>query len=295
MQSLLQFIFGICVIGILPVVITREFQKGNTFFGKLPCDNNSIYFITLSNILILFLVYKNIDILLGTLLGSSLFQLLAVGGVNELILPIKGRKENNGQYLAFCMILLLFLSADYLLSKEIKNNMLNRIDGGLLLFLFVIYCYFLYRNREIEKKNWRGYITYFVSLEIIIAFGGYLLIQSIPKIGVALGISQYLTGLTIVSWCVNLSTMILSRKKIEEKNINYLEKAMKSTVFSITLLLGGIVLIHPLVISSYMIYDIILFAIITLLLPLIQKIDNRLAGSSMVTVYIAFIVYAFAR
>lgn len=295
MQSLLQFIFGICVIGILPVIITKEFQKGNSFFGKLDCENNSIYIITLSNILILFLLYKNIDILLGALLGSSLFQLLAVGGVNELIPPVKRKKENNGQYLVFCMILLLFLSADYLLSKETKNNMLNRIDGGLLLFLFVVYLYFLYRNKKMENKNWKGYITYFISLEVVIAFGGYLLVQSIPKIGVALGISQYLTGLTIVSWCVNLSTMILSRRKIEEKNITYLENAMQTTVFSITFLLGGIVLIHPLVISNYMIYDLILFAVFTLFLQLVQKIDNRLAGSSMVTVYIAFVVYAFVR
>ena len=107
--------------------------------------------------------------------------------------------------------------------------------------------------------------------------------QNVSKIGAAFGLSQYLTGLTMVSWCINISTMFMSKEK--NQKLNYLEEAMEETVISITLLS----------ISSYIIYDLIIFGVVSIVLQLVQKIDSRLAASGMATVYVAFIVYVFIR
>lgn len=297
MQEFIQLIFGIFLIGIIPVLLTLILRKSNTFFKKVEYNSHLIYNITLTNIVIIFLIYKNTDILLGTFIGSSLFQLLAVGGVNQLTFPEKGKMQGKGQYLVFSMIVLLFLSADYLLTGKAANNILNRIDGGVLFFLFLVYLYFVYGRGKtgFRHKQWKAEIMYFLILEIVILLGSYLLVLSIPKIGTTLRISQYLSGLTLVSWCTNLSTILLSRKNVKEQSKNYLERAMEGTVFSMTFLLGIVVLVQPLAISHFMIYDLILFGVISLLLQWVQKIDNRLAGSSMATVYIAFMVYTFLR
>lgn len=139
----------------------------------------------------------------------------------------------------------------------------------------------------------KQYIFYFISLEIVILLGTYMISQNVSKIGAAFGLSQYLTGLTMVSWCINISTMFMSKEK--NQKLNYLEEAMEETVISITLLLGGIICFFPLSISSYIIYDLIIFGVVSIVLQLVQKIDSRLAASGMATVYVAFIVYVFIR
>lgn len=293
MQRIILFITGIFLIGIAPIVITALFQNRNNDFDNVGNKNNFIYFLTLCNLLIFFLLDNNSDILSGTFIGSSLFQLLAVGGVNQLFYKKREGMDGKGQYLVFCTILLLFLSADYLLTGTIANNMLNRVDGGLLLFVFVLYLFIRIRGGLKIHLPKMSNILYFICLEIVILPGDYMISQSIPKIGASFGLSQYLVGLTIVSWCVNFSTILLTKEKNQE--MNYLEKIMERIVISITLLLGGIVCIIPLSVSRYMIYDLIVFGIISIALQLVQKIDNRLAASSMATVYIAFIIYVFVR
>jgi len=293
MQKMILFILGIFLIGIAPVFITALFQKKSDDFDRVNGKNNLIYLITLCNICIFFVLNKNSDILLGTLIGSSLFQLLAVGGVSRLFDKERIRMDGRGQYLAFCTILLLFLSADYLLTGNAANNILSRVDGVLLLFLFILYFFICIRNGLKIHIPEKIYFFYFISLEIVIVPGTYFISQNIPKIGADIGASQYLVGLTMVSWCINLSTMFMTKEKSQK--LNYLEEVMEKTIISITLLLGGIVCFLPLSISIYMVYDLIVFGVISIVLQLIQKIDNRLAASSMATVYIAFIIYVFIR
>ncbi len=293
MQKMILFILGIFLIGIAPVFITALFQKKSEDFDKVKRKNNFIYLITLCNLCIFFFLNRNSDILLGTLIGSSLFQLLAVGGVSQLFDKKRNRMDGRGQYLAFCAIVLLFLSADYLLTGNAENNILSPIDGVLLLFLFILYLFICIRNGLEIRIPEKQYIFYFISLEIVILLGTYMISQNVSKIGAAFGLSQYLTGLTMVSWCINISTMFMSKEK--NQKLNYLEEAMEETVISITLLLGGIICFFPLSISSYIIYDLIIFGVVSIVLQLVQKIDSRLAASGMATVYVAFIVYVFIR
>lgn len=293
MQRVILFMIGIFLVGIVPVFITALFQKRNSDFKDIKNKSVFIYLLTLCNLFIFFLLNKNSDIILGTFIGSSLFRLLAVGGVNQLFYKKEKKSEGRGQYLFFCSILLLFLSADYLLTGNITNNILSRIDGGLLLLLFLLYLFIRIRSGLKIHFFKISYYFYFICLEVVILPGSYLLSQNIPQIGASFGFSQYLTGLTIVSWCVNISTMIITRGKSQE--INYLESIMEETVITITLLLGGVICILPLSVSSYMIYDFILFGVISIVLQLIKKLDNRLAASSMATAYIAFIIYVFIR
>lgn len=293
MQKNILFILGIFLIGIAPVFITALFQKKNNYFSKAKNKNNFVYLITLCNLCVFFLLDKNSDILLGTFIGSSLFQLLAVGGVNQLFYKEKEKMDGRGQYLVFCTILLLFLSADYLFTGNIANNMLSRVDGGLMFFLFILYFFICIRKDLQIHFPKLVYFLYLICLESVILPGSYILSQSIPKIGASFRLSQYLTGMTIVSWCVNISSMLLTREKNQE--VNYLEKIMEGTVIAITFLLGGIICILPLFVSTYVVYDLIIFGVISIILQFINKIDNRLAVSSMATVYIVFVIYVFVR
>lgn len=363
-KEILKFIFGMCFIVIVPIIVKRQFQSGTVFSGKIENDKKVIYIITITTFSFLAIINQNNDILLGTIIGCALFQLLGVYGVNKLTrikeqkkeLISKGfwkkkRKEYNNcqkketyflkysygsQYLIFCAILLLFLSADYLLRKEATENILSKIDGGLLLFLFLVYLYIVYGKKEtsflqsmcmnkcknqlekkennLSKQRIARQIFEYILLIVVIAIGNHMLFESVSKIGVKIEISQYCIGLTLMTWCINLSGILLtwfnSKKKNRIENLgmqledsndeiendrNNMENISEEVLFSMTMLLGTMALIKPIMVNMYIIYDLILFGIVVIMLQFIQKIDNRLAGSGMATVYIGFIVYAIIR
>lgn len=312
MQKIILFILGILLIGIGPILISVLFQKVTNGFRNGKYNSYIIYYMTLANIFAFFLYDKNTDILFGALLGSCLFQLLVIGGVSQLFSSLRGKKDGRGQYLAFCIILILFLSADYLLTGNASNNMLNRVDGVLLILFFILYLYFRIRNNITSFMPKGSFFSYFkiyvhgekrgdvrnmflfvICQEAVILEGAYLIAQSVPKLGAIFGITQYITGFTIVAWCINFSSILFSIMKNQKSN--YMEKAVEGTIIATTLFLGIASCILQLYVSSYMIYDLILFGIISVGLCFIQKIDSRLAGSSMATAYIAFIVYVYIR
>ena len=118
-----------------------------------------------------------------------------------------------------------------------------------------------------------------------------------------------------MTWCVNLSSILLNwlaqekNTLLEEYDLQIQQKKefnlltsseemkniVENTIFTITFLPGVMVLIKPMMITNYNIQDLIFFGIVSVLLLFIQKIDNHIAGSGMVTVYIGFVVYAFMR
>lgn len=76
---------------------------------------------------------------------------------------------------------------------------------------------------------------------------------------------------------------------------DYLEKTANKIILFFTFILGMAVIIRPIIITNYIVYDLIFYATVLLFVWLIRKIDNRLAGSSLTTVYIVFVVSVLIR
>lgn len=337
-KLILEFICGFFLVGIIPAVIIGQLQKG-AVLSKRILISREIYSVF---VLIIFSVVSilkgNSEILMGILVGNSLFQLLAMGGINRLLtvedrkkqfsfshLLQKKKKEfqtaealfavsherSNIHYLIFCIILVLFLSADYLLRKNSNQNVLSQIDGGILILLFILFVYAVRNGEENGNKteNLMGKIAVYIILAAITAAGAILLIESLSKIGIEFGISQYSVGLTGIAWSMNFTNILLgilnNYQKADEENqggnrsllteSDYFERIANQIIFSFTFLLGIAVIIRPIVITNYIVYDLIFYAVILLFVWLLKKIDNRLAGSSLATVYIVFVVSVLIR
>lgn len=136
------------------------------------------------------------------------------------------------------MILLLFLSADYLLRKDSNQNVLSQIDGGILILLFILFLYTtrredsvgtfqglkllflskweieeqnkLYEEEQNKTKYFLEKIFCYLVLIIMITIGGIFLTGSLSKIGIEFSISQYSIGLTGIVWSMNFSNILLS-------------------------------------------------------------------------------------
>lgn len=242
---MIKFICGLFLSGIMPAILIRQLRKGAVFSGTIENQRKILYNISIISISIICTLNQNHEILMGTLIGSALFQLLGICGVNKLN-TVGKQKEGlivyKGQYMIFCAILLLFLSADYLLRGKSIENILNQIDGGILIFLFLIYFYFTYVRGErsarlfrkiptvwnhinkkyakrkklietneknrIRKKMTTKIFAYIVIIAAII-IGNVFLFEGVSKLGIELDISQYCVGLTLMAWSDNLLGILL--------------------------------------------------------------------------------------
>ncbi len=80
---------------------------------------------------------KELDISIGNIIGSNIFNILAVVGLTSIIKPLEITSKTNFQFdvsVMFVFILLLFLF--YSLSK---TKILGRVNGVILLLLFIVY------------------------------------------------------------------------------------------------------------------------------------------------------------
>ena len=87
---------------------------------------------------------KEDDIALGNILGSNMFNLLAVLGIPGLIAPITVEREVIYRDFPVMLVLTTLL---WIFSYEIgKPGRINRIEGGLFLILFLAYLVLLYQT-----------------------------------------------------------------------------------------------------------------------------------------------------
>lgn len=361
-RLILEFVLGFLLVGIIPAVIIGQLQKGAVFSKRILINREIFSIFVLIIFVILSILNRNSDILMGILMGDSLFQILAIGGINKLLVPEDGKKQfslfqllqkkrkeyqmierqrtvherSSIHYLIFCIILLLFLSADYLLRKNSNQNILSKMDGGILILLFILFLYTMQKEEdgvlqkikllfqsewEIEEQNKiyeeeQNKLKYFLEkvccflfLLFFVTIGGFFLIKGLSKIGIEFGISQYSIGLTGIVWSMNFSNIVLSifdnyqkADSIYQNNNrntmmedDYFEKAANRIILFFTFVLGTAVMVRPIYITNYIVYDLIFYAVALLFVWLIKKIDNRLAGSGLTTVYIVFVISVLIR
>lgn len=315
MQIVVEIILGMFCVGIVPVLLLSKNAKKTRLWKRIQDKEYFIYPLIMINAIFFFLFYQNTEILLGLMIGSFLFRLLAVGGVQRI--AISGKKRFvNGQYLIFSVILVMILSADYLFKGKSVMNYINRIDGLLLIFMFLLYLFAIYgasryrergrcpdrklsaeKEKDAERDNGkydpkRLCMIYFVS-EVSIFAGMYLLSKNVPLIGAAYGISQYMLGLTFMTWCVSISGVYISLTK--KGTYDFMENIAEEIIVLITLGLGIVALIQIVPVGQATIYDLIIFSIILLFLQWEERISNRIAGSIMITAYIGFVLYVCIR
>ena len=80
---------------------------------------------------------KELDISIGNIIGSNIFNILAVIGITSIVKPLKISNKLNLQFdLSIMFVFMLFLFIFYSLSK---TKILGRIHGVILLGSFIIY------------------------------------------------------------------------------------------------------------------------------------------------------------
>ena len=239
------------------------------------------------------------EIAVSNVVGSNIFNMLAVVGVCALISPMPLDRNIVKRDFPVNIVATVVLLALVLL-----GNSLGRIDGAVMLALMIAYISWLVvaaiKNREEGSDNIKTMSPILSVVCIIgglaaIIFGGNLVVENAKAIASAAGLSETFIGLTIVAIGTSLPelvTSIVASKKGE--NGLALGNVVGSNIFNLLLILGLSSAVTPIAIDTASIINIIFVMIITVLmwiLCLFTKKIGRIPGAVMVALYIAYTTY----
>lgn len=250
------------------------------------------------------------DIAIGNVVGSNIFNVLAIMGITALIAPVPV-KGNNIKYevpLAILASVAVFVMASDALLNGGGANVITRGEGIILLCFFLIflaYTFAIARNgvtteEQTEVKQmpmWKSILLFLVGLGCLV-FGGDTMVDGASGIAGFLGVSQSIIALTIVSAGTSfpeLMTSIVAARKGDTDMA--MGNVVGSNIFNIFLILGVAATISPLGGGSitFVDYGVSLFSIVALWLACkfgktYHKI-TRTEGAMLVLCCIAYYSY----
>ncbi|MBQ2614040.1 MAG: calcium/sodium antiporter [Clostridia bacterium] len=251
----------------------------------------------------------NNAISISNILGSNLFNLLAVGGLCALIrpLPIKPIAVNRDYpfHLVITMALLLMI-ADPIVGEG-NAPFLSRAEGLLLLLLMGIYMYMNIKDgmngEDMEEETempspWKSLLFFLGGLAGVI-FGGDLVVDASTAIAKVLGVSDTLIGLTVVALGTSLPELITSLVACRKGEVDLAwGNIVGSNVFNILFVLGISATLHPVCVEMLAVYDTAILFVIGLMVYLLTAAGKKISrpvGGAMVITYIAYVIYIILR
>ena len=221
---------------------------------------------------------KNSDLALGNIVGSNIFNILGILGISAIIYPLTIKKNTTWIEIPLCLlsaVIIIVLANDMLIDK-MNYSLISRIDGCILLLFFLVFLAYnitLLKSEqyidEILVKNkpvLKSVFFILMGLGLLIA-GGRIIEFSAVKVASAIGLSERIIALTIVSIGTSLpevaTSVIASRKKNDDIAIGNI---VGSNIFNVFFILGISAVIHPVSLQPFSNFDMILNIFASLIL-----------------------------
>ena len=248
------------------------------------------------------------DLSIGNVVGSNLFNTLAIVGCTAIISPIFIGKGTLNKEIPFTLLasLILFICAnDQLLGSESASNGISRSDGLLLLCFFLIFLSYTFaiahhpeaRAEETPIKIlplWKAPLFILLGLAGLIA-GGKFFVEGASGMARAWGVSESVIGLTLVAGGTSLPELATSITAALKNNQGIaIGNAIGSNLFNVFFVLGTSASIRPMKIQGITNFDLYTLIGASALLWLFgffykKQTINRLEGSLLVVVYLFYL------
>lgn len=267
-------------------------------------------------------------IAVGNALGSNLFNLLVVLGASAIIKECEVsaetlRFEYPVSIIAAGLLLVMSGVIRYVgmfgagVSHEVEIGILSRVDGLILLLLFAVFMVATVRKTLNSREDFPDYdgsddvgeaessvspakaALYSILGLAGIILGGDLVVDSAVTIAEAFGIDEVLIGLTIVALGTSLPELVISVVAAFKGETDIaMGNVIGSNIFNLLLVLGLSATIHPIRITLFSVYDMIILiaASLIVLIPLARKQSlTRGWGVLLLLMYGAYLAYIIAR
>ena len=257
------------------------------------------------------------DITIGNVVGSNIFNTLMIVGCTALFAPIIITRNTLRKEIPLCIlssIVLLICANDVFLDKA-SENILNRVDGLLLLCFFVIFMGYTFaiaskpvtmeqqaehpvieEETEIKSLPWWQSILYIIGGLAALIYGGQLFVDGATGIARNLGVSESIIGLTLVAGGTSLPELATSIVAALKKNPEIaIGNVIGSNLFNIFFVLGCSASITPLHLSGITNFDLFTLVGSGILLWLFglffaKRTITRIEGGIMILCYVAYTV-----
>lgn len=216
------------------------------------------------------------DMALGNVVGSNMFNTLAIVGVTALFCPIVCKKDLLLRDIPVNVLVTCTLFVMVYFCNGI--GILTRMEGITLLTIFVIYMGFtIYTSLKSSKRTeeapveapmpiWKAIVLIVLGLTALV-FGGDWFVDGAAGIAAELGVSESVIALTIVSAGTSfpeLATSVVAARKGDTDMA--MGNVVGSNIFNIMFILGVASVINPIAAKNISIIDfkILLFSILLL-------------------------------
>lgn len=257
----------------------------------------------------------NVDMALGNVVGSNIFNILGIVGITALVMPITIDRRNMKYDVPFVVLSSLFIAITAFDSFFDTTNSvvdsISRSDGLLMLCTFAVFMSYTMSiaqkdqdkatdtpaNEHKQSPLWKNILFVLIGLVLLVA-GGDGLVEGASGIARWIGISESVIALTIVSAGTSapeLAASVMAAKKGDTAMA--LGNVVGSVVFNVFFVLGTSAVIFPLGIGGVTATDILVLLGASVLLWILtafgqkQLIITRTEGAILVIVAIAYYTY----
>ena len=257
----------------------------------------------------------NVDMALGNVVGSNIFNILGIVGITALVMPITIDRRNMKYDVPFVVLSSLFIAItafdSFFDATNSVTDSISRSDGLLMLCTFAVFMSYTMSiaqkdqdkatdtpaNERKQSPLWKNILFVLIGLVLLVA-GGDGLVEGASGIARWIGISESVIALTIVSAGTSapeLAASVMAAKKGDTAMA--LGNVVGSVVFNVFFVLGTSAVIFPLGIGGVTATDILVLLGASVLLWILtafgqkQLIITRTEGAILVIVAIAYYTY----
>ena len=254
------------------------------------------------------------DMAIGNVVGSNIFNTLLILGITAIICPIKISRNAIRKDIPLNIlvtVLLIVLGLNMTLFGIGKADVLSRIDGAILLGIFVWYLWSSFKSssngeEDSEEDQIKNYslgasIAFIVGGLLALIFGGRLFVDSATAIAKSLGMSEKFIAITIMAAGTSMPELATSAVAAFKKRGQLaLGNVVGSNISNILLILGGSALICPLSFGGMSVVDLgtLLGCTIFILLSAVmfkKKQLDRFEGTILLLCEAAYMWYLIAN
>ena len=244
-----------------------------------------------------------VDVAIGNVVGSNIFNVLLILGLTALITPVEAPRDNRRFELPFCIgvsVLLTLLAFNFFDGSAVS---IGRIDGVVLLALFLSFMYISFLRdrrksgaREEESSEavptnmWLATAKVVGGLVLLVTSCHYF-VESAIKIAEQWGVSEAFISITLIACGTSLPELAASLAAAFKRNTQLaLGNIIGSNIFNITFILGVSSQISPLSGGGITIVD---YAVMILasVMPMLLVYRGRLTRWAGLLMFAMFVMY----
>ena len=251
----------------------------------------------------------------SALKGSADIAIGNVVGSTALFAPIVITRNTLRKEIPLCILssVVLLICANDIFLDNATENILNRVDGLLLLCFFAIFMGYTFaiafpkssatpepaehaavQEEEIKLLSWWKSILYIIGGLAALIYGGQLFVNGATGIARSMGVSESIIGLTLVAGGTSLPELATSIVAALKKNPEIaIGNVIGSNLFNIFFVLGCSASITPLHLSGITNFDLFTLVGSSILLWLFglffaKRTITRIEGGIMILCYVAY-------